>query len=89
MAAAVAAGFLRTPSRRDAVAVSFHEKSSRCGAVAASFMKSRRGGGAAAVAVFSRILQKCINLIKFQCLQVKHPEIESISWTSTNISGPI
>ena len=41
-----------------------------------------RGAAAAAAAVavaaafFSRKLKNCMNLIEFQCLQMKHPEIE-------------
>ncbi len=31
---------------------------------------------AAAAAFFSRTLKNCMNLIEFQCLQMKHPETE-------------
>ncbi len=44
---------------------------------------------AAAAAFFSRTLKNCMNLVEFQCLQMKHPETEWIWWSSTNISGPI
>jgi hypothetical protein len=33
---------------------------------------------AAAAAFFSRTLKNCMNLVEFQCLQMKHPETESI-----------
>ncbi len=42
-----------------------------------------------AAAFFSRTLKNCMNLVEFQCLQMKHPETEWIWWSSTNISGPI
>jgi hypothetical protein len=47
-------------------------------AVAVVFGKNRRGSGAVAVAFFSRTLKNCVNLVEFQCLQMKHPETESI-----------
>ncbi len=71
------------------------------GAVAADFWKSHRGSGAVAVgsgknhrgsgavAFFSRTLKNCMNLVEFQCLQMKHTETKWIWWTSTNISGLI
>jgi hypothetical protein len=46
------------------------------GAVAAGFGKNRRGSGVVAVAFFSRTLKNCMNLVEFQCLQMKHPETE-------------
>jgi hypothetical protein len=40
-------------------------------ATAADILKIHRGSGAAAVAIFFRKLKKCMNLIEFQCLEVK------------------
>jgi hypothetical protein len=48
------------------------------GAVAAGFGKNHRGSGTVAAAFFSRTLKNCMNLVEFQCLQMKHPETESI-----------
>ncbi len=41
--------------------------------------RDRRGGGGAVAAAaqshfFSRTLKNCMNLVEFQCLQMKHPE---------------
>ena len=45
------------------------------GAVAVGFRKIHRGSGSS----FSpRTLKNCMNLVGFQCLQMKHPETESI-----------
>jgi hypothetical protein len=48
------------------------------GAIPAGFGKSHRGSGVVATAFFSRTLKNCVNLVEFQCLQMKHPETESI-----------
>jgi len=40
------------------------------GAAAVDFLKIHRGSGR----IFLRTLKKCMNLIEFQCLQVKQPE---------------
>jgi hypothetical protein len=44
------------------------------GSVAVGFRKKHRGSDAVAVAFFSRTLKNCMNLVEFQCLQMKHPE---------------
>ncbi len=58
------------------------------GAVVAGFGKSHRGSGVVAVGfgknhrgsgnIFFEDIENCMNLVEFQCLQIKHPETESI-----------
>ncbi len=57
-----------------AVAADFGRSHRGSGAVAVGFGKNHRGGGAAAF--FSKTLKNCMNLVEFQCLQMKHPEAE-------------
>jgi hypothetical protein len=59
-----------------AVAAGFGKSYRGSGAVAVGFGKNHRGSGAVAAAFFSRTLKNCMNLIEFQCLQMKHPETE-------------
>jgi hypothetical protein len=59
-----------------AVAAGFGKNRRGSGAVAVGFGENHRGSGAVAVAFFSRTSKNCMNLVEFQCLQMKHPETE-------------
>jgi hypothetical protein len=59
-----------------AVAAGFGEIHHSSGAVAVGFGKNHRGSGAVAAAFFPRTLKNCMNLVEFQCLQMKHPDTE-------------
>ncbi len=75
---AVAAGFGKSHRGSGAVAVGFGKNRRGSGTVAVGFRKNHRSSSAVAATFFSRKLKNCMNLVEFQCLQMKHAETESI-----------